>query len=207
MNNIILIRGDKIAFPAMPGSYSVEDYICHDLSEMMVSLGMFIPSHWAGDQAFAQLRREDIFKPADEPLPHKVLAGDKGVLIMGSAKEVNWYRVKMNASGHLGITELNTGKYGFAVISPHDYLANAMAMCVRLTNTIEETIDMFCRHHKANRRHVVIWDRAKLNDFLFDNWMPKYAPEVHAEKIAEAKRLAKIDEVATAMAEDIDKQE
>jgi predicted lipoprotein len=47
-----------------------------------------------------------------------------------------------------------------------------MAMAVRLTPTIEETIDMFCRHTAGHRGMVEIWDKKQVLSFMRENFLP-----------------------------------
>ncbi len=58
MNNMILIRGEKIAFPRAPGNYGDGNSNCHDIVDLMTPLGWFIPCHESGMQALYGLDRD-----------------------------------------------------------------------------------------------------------------------------------------------------
>lgn len=173
MYNMILIRGDKIAFPRAPGSYGDESSNCHDLKDLMTPMGFFIPCHESGMQAFYALDREQVYKVRSSlHSNHGVVNGPKGVLCTKELGGVQFHQVRFTDSHLTGLTPLRTGKDGFAIISIYSHLRDMMAMAVRLTATIEDAVDMYCRHTPSNRNMVEIWDKDQVSQFMNEHHRP-----------------------------------
>lgn len=168
MNNIVLIRGDKIAFSMYPGSFGDDSYCGFDLTELITPFGLFIPVVDHGLQAIPMLNPSRMFNAADVD-ELTIAPGEKGILIADIPSGVQFNKVKIVAK-KLGSIPLFTGKKGFAIISPYDHLEAMMAMCVRLTDTIEAAVDMYCKYAKCRREHVLIWDKQQCKQFIKDNW-------------------------------------
>lgn len=169
MNNMILIRGDKIAFSAMPGDFGDCDFNAFDLTELITPYGLFIPVCDSGMQAIPMFNPARMFNPADVPDLFTTAPGDKGVLIADVPAGVQFNRIRV-VSKKLASGPLLTGKNGFAIVSRYDHLKAMMAMCVRLTDTIEKTVDLYCKYAKTSRQNTLIWTKAECKKFIKDNW-------------------------------------
>lgn len=164
MNSIILVRGTKIAFNKFPGSYGDSTYMTQDHDDMMTTFGLFMPVADHGMQVLPMLRDEAVHLSPFHKFTDtfKLIPGVKGLLIQPGFRDIDIYVVRIGAGDKLVIAPLAVGYNGFACISQWDHLEENMAMCVRLTNTIEESVDMFCRHHSSNRSHVRILSFAEM---------------------------------------------
>jgi len=169
MNNMILIRGDKIAFAAMPGDFGDLEFNAFDLADLITPYGLFIPISDHGMQAIPMLNPARMFNPADVSDIFRITPGDKGVLIADVPSGVQFNRVRVT-SQKLASAPLLTGKNGFAIVSAYDHLKAMMVMCVRLTDTIEKTVDLYCKYAKTSRQNTLIWTKAECKKFIKDNW-------------------------------------
>jgi hypothetical protein len=173
MNNMILIRGDKIAFPRAPGSFGDESNNCHDLKDLMTPMGWFIPCHESGMQAFYALDREQIYKVRSPVhVRHGVTSGPKGVLCTKETDGIQFHQVRFTDNNLTGLSPIRTGTDGFAIIGMYAHLRDMMTMAVRLTSTIEDAVDMYCRHTPSNRNMVEIWDKQQVQQFMKENYKP-----------------------------------
>lgn len=168
MNNIILIRGDKIAFSMYPGCFGDDSYNGFDLADLITPYGLFLPVVDHGLQAIPMLNPSRMFNAADVD-ELTIAPGVKGVLLADIPSGIQFNRVKVVVK-KIGSMPLLTGKHGFAIVSPYDHLEAMMAMCVRLTDTIEAAVDMYCKYAKCRREHVLIWDKQYAKQFIKDNW-------------------------------------
>jgi hypothetical protein len=101
-----------------------------------------------------------------------VTTGPKGVLCTIDLHGIQFHQVRMLDDKRTTLTPLRTGDNGFAIISVYSHLADLMNMAVRLTHTIEEAVDMYCRHTPSNRKMVEIWDRKQVIHFMRQNFIP-----------------------------------
>lgn len=184
MNNIILIRGDHVAFSKLPGNWgSGFGYSSPDLTDLMTTMGMFIPCHDHGMQAFYGLDKDPLFKPLTLPGAHTVTLGNKGLLITPDYDDgVEFHHVRMTETRQLNSMPIRTGKHGFHIVSSNDANADLMSMAVRLTDTIEAAVDMYCRHVMSNRNHVLIMSKAELKKYLAIHYLPKVVAKLAADE-------------------------
>lgn len=169
MNNMILIRGGKIAFSVFPGDFGDDGSYAFDLTELMTPYGLFIPISDAGMLAVPMLNPTRMLDFSDLPDTRPITTGDKGVLISEVPSGVQYSRVRI-VSGKLAISPILTGSNGFAAISAYSHLKSMMLMCVRLTKTIEEAVQMYGKYAKAGIQNALIWDKQQSRQFLKDNW-------------------------------------
>lgn len=175
MNGIILIRQGKVAFARYPGDYGDDGNIAFDLKDLITPHGLFIPVNNAGTQVIPMLNSDKLFNALDIPDSFSHVSGDKGLLIAPiPGRKVQFNRIRLSANKKLNSGYLAVGEGGFAVLSEYGHLVSTMAMCVHLTATIEETVEMYARHAKTNRAHVVIMDSTQLYEFIETNWKPEF---------------------------------
>lgn len=189
MSSIILIRGDMIAFSNRPGFTDANEgeVICPDISATMMESGWFIPVVAHGSQVGYMLDHDQLYKPHDQPSPHGGNIGVKGVMAMvGPDFDVTYHRVEVNTKRNVIMTPLYTGKTGFAIITPWDHLADVMAMCVLLTKTIEQTIDMYHRHTQGDKSSFEFWDKKQTWDHMKKYHVP------YVKRILERHEPAKV---------------
>lgn len=169
MNNLILIRGGKIAFSMRAGYDDTNnDNVCNDLKDTMFTEGWFIPSSLSGMQAAYFGDMDQIYRPQDITRDHGCIVGIKGVLCNMCNSEVGFHQVEIHRNKQMILTPLYTGDSGFAIISSFTHYADMMAMCVQLTKTIEESVDMFFRHVPGDRTSVLIWDKHQVAQHLIE---------------------------------------
>jgi hypothetical protein len=139
----------------------------------MSPLGWFIPCHESGMQALYGLDRDQSYK-ITSPLnnSHAVTVGPKGVLCTIDLHGIQFHQVRMYDDKRIALSPLRTGDKGFAIIGMYSHLTDIMNMAVRLTTTIEEAVDMYCRHTPSNRNMVEIWDRKQVIHFMRQNFIP-----------------------------------
>lgn len=168
MFSSVLIRGDKIAFSKFPGGFGVNSYVTQDLNELMTTYGLFIPVADHGMQALGMLRKQSSCVVDYHKNPEfKIIAGVKGVLISPSfSNGLEFAMIRVNSDKQLVHMPIRSGKHGFAAISQFDSLEHKLAMAVRLTETIEEAVAMFCRHTATNHNHVVIHEVKALKKLM-----------------------------------------
>ncbi len=192
MMNMIVIRGNKIAFSKFPGDYGDQDHIAFDMLDMFTSYGLFIPIATHGVQVIPMLRRtEEIFEPHNQGPSHfSMVKGLKGVLVTPSwADEVSFHNVRLTADLKISTMPLFLGQRGFAVMTPYDHFEEIMTMCIRLTETIEESLDMFCRHVAINRNHIEVRTKAEMKQLIkvpYTNFLKKEEAAMAAFKKEEA---------------------
>lgn len=191
MNNIILIRGDKIAFSKLPGNWgSGFGYSCPDLKDLIVDMGLFIPCHDHGMQALQGLTDDTLFKPWNLPDPHTVVVGNKGVLITaGYDNEVEFHHVRQTENRKINSMPIRAGEDGFHIVSSNDANADLMSMAVRLTKTIEDAVAMYCRHVMSNRNHIEIMTKAQLKDFMTVHYLPHVLMRLGKKLMKEEKKV------------------
>lgn len=173
MNNMILIRGDKVAFSKYPGDYGDASLNAHDLAELMTPYGLFIPIIDHGPQVVTMMNPSKTFNASDLPDIFGTPTGEKGLLIADIPDGVQWNRIKLSSGSpkrKLTSVPLLTGKHGHAILTPYDHLESMMQMCVRLTTTIEDSVNMYCKYAKTDKRKVLIWNKQDCKKFIKDNW-------------------------------------
>lgn len=169
MSNTVFIRGNKIAFSMHPGDFGDTDsYVAFDLVEMITPRGLFIPVMNHGVQVIPMLK--DIgtkrFQPNLHPDNYVTVVGLKGVLIEPYDDTVRWSEIRVTKDGLIGLVPLYTGSEGFAVITPYEHLAEYGTTAVRLTNSIEDTVQMYCRHVNTDARKYMYWSKEDAVAFL-----------------------------------------
>lgn len=178
MNNMIIIRGDKIAFSYFPGCYGDTNHIAFDLTELVTPFGLFIPVHEAGTQVLSA------YKLGSTIVPHRMrelatVVGLKGVLISPEkGSTVQWHQVKMNDKKQILSAEMPTGQHGHACLSVYDHLQDMASMSIRLTSNIEDTVAMYCRNTFTDVRKVRIWDRKQCFAFIKQHWNEKHRKRI-----------------------------
>jgi hypothetical protein len=172
MNNMILIRGDEIAFSRTPGSYGDEGNNAHDLKATMHPLGWFIPCHDHGLQALYPLDGESLYQPVKNRTHHSATTGNKGVVCTLEEYGIQYHQARMTETVRLSLTPLMTGTDGSAIISTFRHLTEVMAICVKLTTTTKEAVDMYCRHIQTDRSSVEIWNKKKVYQFMKEHYVP-----------------------------------
>lgn len=187
MSNMILIRGNKIAF-SRRGTYNDgdDDFAVNDLRATMFNDGWFLPVIGTGMQSAYMLDSDQFVAPHRRGDFGGGL-GMKGLLVTVKHDGVHYHSVEFNAQRQITLTPYYTGEEGFAVITPFGHLADMMTMCVHLTKTIEEAIDMYHRHVSGDRRTFNIWDENQVKDFLRKYHLPAAAAKLVA--------MTQIDEV------------
>lgn len=168
MNNIIIIRGDTLAISDNPGDFGgfhSGSYLAVDPDELMTPLGMFFP---CGDQSLDILpvlklgRNKTLVDDSISSNPH---LGIKGVLAAPEDGTVAFYSVRVatrNGDWRLIFTALPTGQFGYATVSTFEQLNVQAITCIRLTDTIEDTVTMYCRHLTGNPEYVSLYTRESI---------------------------------------------
>lgn len=172
MSNMILIRGNKIAF-SRRGTYtdSDNDFAVNDLRATMFNDGWFLPVIGSGMQA-AYMLDSDQFVDPHRRADHGAGMGMKGLLVTVKHNGAHYHSVEFNAQRQVILTPYYTGEEGFAVVTPYPHLADMMTMCVQLTKTIEDAVDMYFRHVPGNRSSFNIWDETQVKEFLRKYHLP-----------------------------------
>jgi hypothetical protein len=94
--------------------------------------------------------------------------------------------VRFTESRKVTLSLVRTRKNGFAAISPFDHLGELMAMADRLTTTIEDAGDMYCRHISSKRGMVKIWHKDQIFDFMQKNYLPYVEARLAKSKVVES---------------------
>jgi hypothetical protein len=173
MNNLVLIRGGKVAFSYFPGCFGDNSSNGFDLEDLVTPFGLFLPVIDHGLQVLPFLDDTYMINPGAMRSTFDTVTGMKGVLLASSPMKDAFFQLRMTSEGRITWSPLATGQHGFAIITPYNHLELQMAMAVRLTTTIEDAVDMYCRHVMTDRRKVMIWDRKKLSGYLKRHWVPK----------------------------------
>lgn len=179
MTDVVLIRGDTIAFSDHPGDYGEghDLYIQHDLVDLITDYGLFIPIIEHGVQVLPFLRKKvkgtmkfESFSRFDQEITdnHFVFAGGtKGVLIAPYEDTVEFLMVRMTDGNKIAIAPLRTGLNGHAVIGEYKHLTSMMAAAVKLTENIRDSIAMYCRHTATTPfEKYVYWTKEDATAFL-----------------------------------------
>lgn len=173
MNSMILIRGNKIAFPRSMSSFGDDGRNAFDPKNMMFPQGFFIPCHDHGVQVMTMLDSDSVIKPHRRTeVPLAVNTGNKGILCTNEETGIQFNQIRVTDDRQVTILPLLTGEDGFAVIGPFDHTMDLMTMAVRLTKTIEDAVDMYCRHVPSNRDMVEIWDKKQVLAFMRKHHLP-----------------------------------
>lgn len=174
MNNVIVIRGDKIAFNEYPGAFgnfANQIYLAPDMDELVTPYGLFLPVADNATDVLPLLKygKKAINAPAGDDELFWITPGVKGVLISKNPDgTLQWYQLRVinSVNNRISLTALATGKDGYAVVTAFDHLAEEMLACIRLTATIEETVAMYCRHVASSPGNVLYRDREDLLHYL-----------------------------------------
>lgn len=172
MNNVIVIRGDKIAFNEYPGAFgnfANQVYLAPDMDELVTPYGLFLPVVDNATDLIPLMNygKEAINAKSGEGELFHITPGVKGVLVSKNPDgTLQWYQVRVLVENKIHLTALTTGKDGYAVVTVFDHLAQEMLACIRLTETIEDTVAMFCRHVASSPMNVLYRDREDLLHYL-----------------------------------------
>ena len=179
MSDVILIRGDTIAFPESPGDYGEghDLYIQHDLIDLITDFGLFLPIIEHGVQVIPFLRKKykgtmkfESYTKFDQVLadtPFVFAEGTKGVLIAPYEDSVEFMLVRMTVGNKIALAPLRTGLNGHAVIGEYKHLNSQMAAAVKLTKDIRDSVAMYCRHSATTPvDHYLYWTKEEATAFL-----------------------------------------
>lgn len=174
MSNIILIRGNKIAFSMRAGyDDSEQNSTVNDLKDTVFEQGWFIPVAMHGMQAAYFNDPDQTFRPQEYAKDQGGIVGVKGVMCTLGESTLLYHQVETYRTKQTIFTPLYTGTTGFAVIAAYPHQADMMTMCVQLTKTIEEAIDMYFRHCPGDRSSYLIWKKSDVVRHLVNYHRPK----------------------------------
>jgi hypothetical protein len=183
MNNMFVVRGNKMAFHKFPGDWGQMDNDAFDMKALMTDYGLFIPTASHGVQVLPlMVRNHPIFHLPGAPKDYVYTSGLKGVVISPSTTGVDINQVRMTENTRkIALAPLIVGERGFAIMTAFSTNQEMMAMAIRLTDTLEESVDMYCRHMLGNRSQVLFWDAMEMRAWLKENWLPWVIKQTKSE--------------------------
>lgn len=169
MNNIILIRDQKIAHGTFFGSYGGRSRDQWNMLDLVTREGFFIPANTFGSQIIPYLNHsEDMV----EFMQNETFVGgnptDGGILIREDGYVC---MVGTDDTRRLAVTPVT--RRGIHIFSSVEGMMETMTACVNMTDSIEESVKLYRKNMNYHEKSVVIRPLEYYAQYWKDNAPPK----------------------------------